>query len=110
MSLNPPLSTTRPLITTHLLITTCPLITTWLGHVIRQGEGAASFEALRKAVNIGDIEGRRRGWNAQIRWVDVVNKDLSRIGLDIVKAKTAAADRSRWAATVDRCLRCWASS
>ena len=78
----------------------------WLGHVIREGEGTASEEALRRAVNIGDIEGRRRGWNAQIRWVDVVNKDLSRVGLDIVKAKTAAVDRKAWAAIVDRCLEC----
>ncbi len=78
----------------------------WLGHVIREGEGTASYEALRRAVNIGDIEGRRRGWNAQIRWVDVVKKDLSRVGLDIVKAKTAAVDRKAWAAIVDRCLEC----
>ena len=80
----------------------------WPGHVIREGEGAASYEALRRAVNNGDILGRRRGWNAQIRWVDVVNQDLRTVGLDIVKAKTAAVDKKEWANIVDRCLECCA--
>ena len=81
----------------------------WLGHVIREGEGSASYEALRKAVNIGDITWRRRGWNAQVRWVDVVNKDLGKIGLHIFKAKTLAVDKGDWVAIVDRCCECWAS-
>ncbi len=81
----------------------------WLGHVIREGEGSASYEALRKAVNIGDIRWRRRGWKAQVRWVDVVNRDLGKIGLDIIKAKTLALDKGKWAAIVDRCSECWAS-
>ena len=80
----------------------------WLGHVIREGEGAASYEALRKAVNIEDIDGKRRGWKSQKRWVDVVNEDLEKVGLNIVATKTAAKDRKAWAATVDQCLRRWA--
>ncbi len=79
----------------------------WLGHVIREGEGSASFEALRKAYNTRDISVRRRGGMVQTRWVGVVDKDLGRINLNIVKAKTLATDRAKWESIVDRCLQSW---
>ena len=79
----------------------------WLGHVIREGEGSASFEALRKAYSTRDISVRRRGGMVQTRWVGVVDKDLSKIKLDIVKAKALATDRTKWEKIVDRCLQSW---
>ena len=80
---------------------------TWLGHVIREGRGAASFEALQKALDIKDIRWKRKGWKNQTRWVDVVNDDLSNIGLNIDGAMKIASNKRAWAKTVDRCLASW---
>ena len=80
---------------------------TWLGHVIREGEGAASFHALQEAVDTRDIRWRRKGGTTQTRWVDIVNRDLRNIGLQIAEAKEIATKKRARVKTVDRCPARW---
>jgi hypothetical protein len=75
----------------------------WFGHVIREGEGSASYIAYLMARDIADIQ-RRRG-RPQSRWIDVVRTDLRKIGLTLAEAEQAAADKKAWESTADRCVR-----
>ncbi len=79
----------------------------WFGHVIREGMGSASYEALRMAIDISDVGKRRRG-RPQTRWVDTVKKDLQKIGMSLDQAAAAAVDKRAWNSTCARCLESWA--
>ena len=77
----------------------------WFGHVVREGEGSASFKAYQMARDISGI--RRRRGRPQTRWVDVVRNDLDKVGLGLDTAEQAAADKKTWGDIVDQCLKAW---
>ena len=77
----------------------------WFGHVIREGEGSASYMAYRMARDISDI--RRRVGRPQIRWVDKVRTDVEKLGLTLERAERVAADKRAWRQLADQCLMAW---
>ena len=66
----------------------------WLGHVIREGPGAASYKALQLAFNIDDIK-RSRGRPLR-RWIDNINDDLKLLNISVAcNLRTCAVCRLR---------------
>jgi len=51
----------------------------WLGHIIREGPGSASYEALRMAIDTSDIK-RPRG-RPTLRWIDNIKNDINSTGI-----------------------------
>ena len=74
----------------------------WLGHVIREGPGAASYEALQLALNTSDIK-RPRGRPPR-RWVDSVKEDLSPLNISIRDCFHLALNKNNWLVIIDRCM------
>ena len=74
----------------------------WLGHVIREGPGAASYEALQLALNLGDVK-RPRGRPPK-RWVDNIREDLNTLQISILDCFHLACDKKLWLSIIDRCM------
>ena len=74
----------------------------WLGHVIREGPVAASYEALQLTLNIDDIK-RPRGRPLK-RWIDNINDDLKLLNISIKDCFDLAHDKTRWLELIDRCV------
>ena len=76
----------------------------WFGHVVREGPGCMSYEALMFALDTDDIH-RPRG-RPPMRWVDVVRQDLERVGLSVEVALKQAADQNKWSKVLSKSDRC----
>lgn len=74
----------------------------WLGHVIREGPGAASFEALKLSLNTSDIK-RPRGRPTK-RWVDNIKEDLNPLNISVQDCFNLALHKKNWLDIIDRCM------
>jgi len=70
--------------------------------VIREGEGAASYEALQLALDTHDIK-RPRGRPPK-RWVDNIKDDLKPTNLSVRDCFPLAHDKKKWLEIIDRCM------
>lgn len=74
----------------------------WFGHVVREGAGSASYEAMMMCFHISDVK-KPRG-RPLTRWTDVVKRDLMQLDLTIDDALQISQDKDKWILVVNRCV------